>query len=293
MSANKNVRPTSRGTGEEPTMSNSVFDSMWQIGERVTRAPHVLLCLDFDGTLTPLIDHPEQVYLSAQMQRVLRSLAHHARMTVALISGRQRADVQARVAIPGLIYAGNHGLEISGDGFIFVEPQALEYQESLQALAAEVMGRLEAIEGAFVEDKGLTLSVHYRRADATQFEEVRRSVHAALARASHPFVLTAGDMVYEICPRVYWNKGSAALWIQDRLAHPEILPIFVGDDATDEDAFTALRDGVTVKVGMYGDTAAQYDLDGPADVRRFLEWLAELMRQTATPRLDNLASGGT
>jgi trehalose 6-phosphate phosphatase len=234
--------------------------------------------LDFDGTLTPLVDDPGTVYLPDQMQRVLRALAAQPRVTLAVVSGRQRADVQARVGIPGIIYAGNHGLEISGDGFLFVEPQALAYREALEGVALGIGAQLDAIEGAFVEDKGLTLSVHYRQAALACEAAVRRAVEDALAAARQPLSLTVGAMVFEIGPRVHWHKGSALEWIRQRIAQRDVLALFVGDDATDERAFAALKDGITVKVGSSNATAAQYLVESPADVRRFLEWLAELLR---------------
>src|SRR5262249_22807685 len=147
--------------------------------------------------------------LCQQMERVLLSLAAQERVSLAILSGRERADLQARVGIPGLIYAGNHGLEISGPGFLFVEPMASSCQPELQALAEDLASPLQSIPGAGVEDRGLTLCVHDRGLDADQREAVRQAVHAALSQAHHPFVVTAGERDYEIRPRVYWDKGTA------------------------------------------------------------------------------------
>ncbi len=254
-------------------MSRSLFDAMPEVGEQLTRAAHLLLCLDFDGTLTPIVEDPATAYLSPPMQRVLRSLAGHERVTLAIISGRNRADLQVHVGIPGLIYAGNHGLEISGPGWFFVEPTAVSYCAALQLLAADLAKKVQHLPGAFVEDKGLTLSVHYRRVAAADRLEVWRLVHATLASRKHPFQLTTGDMVYEIRPRVDWNKGTAVGWIKEQLGKPDALVIYLGDDATDEDAFAVLGDGITIKVNGSSATAAHYHLEGPAAVRRFLEWL--------------------
>jgi trehalose-phosphatase len=201
---------------------------------------------------------------------------------VAIVSGRERADLQARVGLPGLIYAGNHGLEISGPGFIFIEPTAVGYRECLQQLAEALVPRLKDIQGARVEDKGLTVSVHWRQAPAESAEEIRRIVHGALENTSHPFLLTTGDKVYDIRPRVYWHKGSAVHWIRERLGMQDALTVYVGDDATDEDAFAALPDDITVKVGEGSETAAVYHVRDPADVKQFLEWLANNLRQTVT-----------
>jgi trehalose 6-phosphate phosphatase len=260
-------------------MSLWLFDAMREVGEQIVQAPHVLLCSDFDGTLTPIVEDPAQTSLSPEVRRVLHSLAGQERLSLAVISGRARADLQARVGIPGLFYAGNHGLEISGPGCSFVEPTAEAHGASLKELGADLATKLRPVAGAFVEDKGLTLSVHYRRVADAEGEEVRRIVHAALASKDHPFHLTAGDKAYEIRPRVYWNKGAAVGWILGQLDEPAALVIYLGDDVTDEDAFAALPEGITVKVGGPSETAARYRLEDPAEVLRFLEWLESFVHQ--------------
>jgi trehalose-phosphatase len=262
-------------------MSQPLFDAVREVGERIVEEPHLLLCLDFDGTLTHHVDDPSQAQLSPQMERALLALGEHEDVTVAIIGGRDRADLQARVGIPGLIFVGNHGLEISGPGQLFIERTAAEHTEAVKKLAQELTTRLQAIPGCSVEDKGLTVAVHHRQVPTEAWDEVRRLVHGVLAGASHPFVLTAGEEAYEIRPRVYWHKGSAVGWIMDQLGKPDPLPIYLGDDVTDEDAFKALADGITIKVGGSPETAAHYCLEGPAEVRKFLEWLHDLLQHKA------------
>jgi trehalose-phosphatase len=257
-------------------MNNDVFPAMRDVGDRVARAPHLLLGLDFDGTLTPLVDDPQTVSLTSTMKTVLQSLADRQETTVALISGRSYADLKAHVAIAGAIYAGNHGLEIMGRGFQFVEPNAAAASRALKDIAKELGRQLQHIAGAFVEDKGLTLSIHYRRVAAMDREEVWRIVYNALANTNEFFHITTGNKVYEVRPRLRWNKGTALRWIQDRLEQPEALVIYAGDDVTDEDAFAALSDGVTIKVGDSAETAAQYLLESPTEILRFLEWVDQL-----------------
>lgn len=256
-------------------MSRPLFDAMSEVGGRIQHAPELLLCLDFDGTLTPLQDEPAQVSLAPHMQRALRSLTGQPGLYLAIISGRDRADLQSRVRMPGLIYAGNHGLEISGEGILFIEPTAAGCSDLIKRLAEELGRKLQGVAGTIVEDKGLTLSIHYRQVAEADAEQVRHLVHAALAGTDHPFQLSTGNKVYDVRPRVYWNKGSAVGWIKEQLGKPDLLVIYVGD-VTDEDAFTALPDGITIKVGDPSETAAQYHLENQSGVRKFLEWLAEL-----------------
>jgi trehalose 6-phosphate phosphatase len=272
-------------------MTRPLFDALDEISVRLALAPHLLLCLDFDGTLTPLVDEPALVCLSGHMRRVLESLAGQDNVSLAIVSGRERGDLQAHVGIPGLLYAGNHGLEISGDGFIFVEPTAVECRPALQSLATLLVERLRPIPAAVVEDKGLTLSVHYRLVPAEQRDEVRRTVAAALASMQQPLQLTTGDMVYEVKPRGCWNKGAAVSWIKQQLGKPDALTIYLGDDVTDETAFAALPDGITVKVGSSPATAARYQLDGPAEVRCFLDGLDDLLSHRPGPAPARVATG--
>jgi trehalose 6-phosphate phosphatase len=259
---------------EEKAMSLPLFESIPQIQDQLAKAAHLLICLDFDGTLAPIALHPAEVQLPPDVAQLLESLVQCPNTSVAIVSGRDRTDLQARVGIAGLIYAGNHGLEISGPGFIFIEPGAVAHRTALGKLATTLAQKLHGFAGVFVEDKGLTLTVHYRLAGDHAADEVKQIVHAALANASHPFLLTVGDKVYEIRPRVYWHKGEAVAWIREKLGKPDALVVYLGDDVTDEDAFEALKNDITVNVGPSGETAARYHLAGPGDVKRFLEWMA-------------------
>jgi trehalose-phosphatase len=256
-------------------MSRRLLDALNDIRPRLGGAPYLLLALNFDGILAPLVDNPALAVLDPGMDQLLQALADRPEMSVAILSGRERADLQARIKIPGLIYAGNHGLEISGPGVLFVEPGAASHRDALQELSTALTARLQAIPGVWVEDKGLSLSVHYRQAAEADWEEVRRVVNSVLAGSNHPPQLTQGEKMFEIRPRLYWNKGAATLWMRKQLGQPDALVIYLGSDVTDEDAFTALADHLTVRVGPPAEGAAHYYLEGPAEVQAFLRWLAQ------------------
>jgi trehalose 6-phosphate phosphatase len=145
----------------------------------------------------------------------------------------------------------------------------------VESLANALAKPLEGISGAAIEMKGLSVSVHYRHVAPEQHEAVRLAVHGVLAGSTHPFVLTTGRMVFDIRPRVYWNKGEMVRWISARIGRIDSLVVFVGGDPTDEDAFAALPSGVTVRVGPGPETQAKYHLEGPDGVRKFLEWLRD------------------
>jgi trehalose-phosphatase len=242
---------------------------------RIIAAPALLLGVNFDGTLTPLIDRPEHVQLNPEVRQTLRDLARRPSLKVAVASGRALADLQQKIGLPGLYYVGNHGLEIAGPGVTYVEPSAQSHRDLVGEISAVLASRLGHLPGVWIEEKGLTAAVHYRQASPDASDEVRRIVHNALAQNHHPFQLSPSQKAFDIRPRVYWNKGSAITWLRDQIGMPDALTVYVGDDVTDEDAFGALAEGVTVKVGRAEQSAATYQLDGPADVLRFLKWLLE------------------
>ena len=257
-------------------MTDSIFPGMHDIGERIRGAGHVLLGLDYDGTLTPIVDEPAHALLPSSMRQAIWALTQRNDVTITVISGREQSDVRELVGIPGVIYSGNHGMEISGPGMSFIEP-GKEAAGELHLMAQDIARKLRHIQGAFVEDKGLTLSVHHRRVAPVDSEEVWHTVHDAVGLHGERFHVTLGDKVYEVRPLVRWNKGSALAWIQAQINKPDTLVIYIGDDTTDEDAFRALgEEAVTIRVGDHAQTAARFLLSEPAMVQHFLQWVNEL-----------------
>lgn len=264
-------------------MNTPLFANLPLIAERIAASAHLLLGLDYDGSLTLIVDDPSRAWLHTDVRDTLGCLAQHPATTVAVISGRALNDVRTRVGLATLVYAGNHGLDIQGPAFRFAEPTALREKEELQLLSHELTAELSAIQGAAVEDKSLTLSVHFRRVDPSQHNDVRRIVEATIVNKTDRFLLRMGNHVCEVRPNVEWNKGTAVCWISDRLEKPGTLVLYLGDDSTDEDAFLALREHITVKVGDPTHTSAHYHLEGPAEVKAFLEWLAQVRGNEARP----------
>lgn len=258
-------------------MTAPFFPGMPDVGERIRQAAHVVVALDYDGTLTPIVEEPTLAALPAPMRNVLRALVRRDGVTVAVVSGRARADLQGLIGIPGVIYAGNHGLEINGPGLNFIEPGAGAAADELHILGQEIAKKLHPIEGTFVEDKGLTLSIHHRRAAPVNGEDIMRIVQDVVAPRRDRFHVTLGDKVYEVRPLLRWNKGSAVEWIKAQIGKPETVVIYIGDDTTDEDAFRALgEEAITIRVGDHTQTAARFLLPEPASVQHFLEWVNEL-----------------
>jgi trehalose-phosphatase len=257
-------------------MTQPFFAALPDVAARIAKAPRLLVCLDVERTLLSAEDKSARA--PQQLLRQLRTLSAHPRLTVALFSSRNRAELQAQIGIPGLVYVGNLGLEISGDGFLLVEPTAAGYSEELARLGARLIAKLANISGVRVEDKGLTIRIAAAQVAESESEEVRRIIHEALATANHPFHLTRRDNVYEIRPRVPWTKANAVLWIKERLEAPNSLVVYISDDERDDETAAALPEAITVKVGGPPETLAHYRLEGPADVWPLLNWLENALK---------------
>lgn len=248
-------------------------------------ASHILLLADYDGTLAAIVGRPEDAVLSASVRQKLQALARKSRTSVGVISGRQLAELKSLVGIEGIYYSGNHGLEIEGPGLKYINPQAEEACPTMQDLAAQLTPALRNIEGVIIQDKGLSVSVHYRLAKP----EKEDAVTSAVKRITAPHVDKGEIRVYpmkkvwEIRPPVNWDKGKAVEFIgheiKANLKLSRLLTVYPGDDTTDEDAFKVLHrpEGWSVFVGQENaSSAAEYFLNSVAEVEEFLSRLLEL-----------------
>lgn len=263
--------------------------SAWpEVAKQLRSARHVLLLLDYDGTLTPIVERPELADLPEGVRQLLEALARQRRLILAIISGRALVDIKEKVGISGIVYAGNHGLEIEGPQISFVSPLAEEFKPVLRRLHYQLSQALGAVKGVLVEDKGLTLSVHYRQVADDKGEEVRSIFERITgdAAVSGKIRITSGKKVYEIRPAVAWDKGKVVKILMEKRGggerKSEPLPIYIGDDLTDEDAFRAIENyggGISVFVGG-GDSpsSARYFLQSPEEVAKFLSLLLEETR---------------
>src|SRR5215510_9715444 len=229
--------------------------------------------LDYDGTLTPIVSHPEDAWLSDSMRQTLRLLA--ARVPVAILSGRDLDDVRGRVHVDGIVYAGSHGFDIAGAGGLRRE-LGVAYLPALATAEVELREALDEIPGAQLERKHFSVAAHYRNVNQNDAFKVAGAVDAVAAR-HHELRRINGKKVYELLPDIDWNKGRAVLWLLETLdlERGNALPIFIGDDRTDEDAFRALeKRGVGILVSEQPQaTAASYWLKNPEDVECFLREL--------------------
>jgi len=259
-------------------MSQPPANLVSEIEARISSASSLSLFLDFDGTLVPISGDPTAPRLDRDAAATLRVLSTENNLVTTIISGRAIEDLYARIRLDGLIYAGNHGLEIFGRQFRFVEPAAAARREPLARLCEELALDLRPLPGAIVECKGLTASVHYRLAAEADRGRIQQTVYAATARNGGLFRVNPGRKIFDIVPRTNWHKGAAVAWINRHLGEKEVLTVYLGDDTSDEDAFAVLPDAVTIKVGAPAATCARYRLSDPAAVHDFLRWLVHRVR---------------
>lgn len=241
---------------------------------RRAKGKHLVLLLDFDGTLCAFEADPGAVTLPDSRRDALVKL--QSRATIGIVSGRRLADVRDRVALDRIIVAGLHGLEIEGLGERYVHPDLEKSREAVAAVREALRAAAGGIPGAFVEDKEASVALHFREADAAG----QRSALEAFAAAADPYLSTArlrllrGSYVLELLPNIDWNKGHAVAWILERLARDRapLFTVYIGDDVTDQDAFTVVeRDGMAIAAS--DRVTANVHLDGPVGVERFLHAL--------------------
>lgn len=263
--------------------------SAWEeLRGELKAARRILLLSDYDGTLTPIVARPELAHLPENTRQLLRVLSRKPGFTLGIISGRALADLKDRVGLKGILYAGNHGLEIEGPDISFVNPLAEEVKPVFRAMRQVLSKALARVRGVIVEDKGLTLSVHYRLVDEEKSEEVRSIFErvVATARSLGKVRTTAGKKVYEVRPAVDWDKGKAIKLLMKRYGKggrgSGLVPIYLGDDLTDEDGFRAIErygDGLSIFVGEENtNTIARCFLRTPAEVEKFLSLLLTMPR---------------
>jgi trehalose 6-phosphate phosphatase len=278
-----NSRLSRRGSSDSKTLKSStkatpiqttpkpqfLFDCWAKVDQRVRKAKHIVVFLDFDGTLVRLRHKPGEVFLGVPARRVLSRLVRRRRVTLCFISGRQLSDLQQRASVEGAIYFGLHGWERSNG-----QPPELPGTRKLRKVMESVRQQVLDLPGVRVEDKGICFGVHYRTARKPATEKARAIVKEALARLGSGFNLMAGKKIWEIYPKDMGNKGKAAKDLLQQIPGRKLV-IYAGDDTTDETAFALLRNDVTIRVGKFRETRANFFVRGPAEVVMFLEKLEE------------------
>jgi len=263
-----------RGRPADVGVPPSALECLDEIRSRVG-GRQLAIFLDYDGTLTPIVDRPDAALLSDEMRSVLRRLT--GCFPVSVISGRGLDDVRELISLDNIYYAGCHGFEIQAPGEEDRQPERVnEFLPALDGAERELRSMVGSLSGAIIERKRFTIAVHYRMVAKENAGKVAEAVRRV--ERLHPELHKAGGkMIYELKPGIDWDKGKALLQMLKMVGSErgETVPLYLGDDLTDEDAFRAIENiGIGIVVmSPPRKTAAHYALENTGEVRRFLESL--------------------
>ena len=253
-----------------------------EIEKRILGKKSLFIGLDYDGTLTPIVGHPDQAELAKGTKSLLADLSGLPHTFVCIVSGRAYRDVRRKVGVDGIIYAGNHGMEIKGKGLSFSVRDSKKIVKEVSEICRNLNQSLKGIAGVWVENKGLTASVHYRLAESKDAQKAKSIVFPMMTSYAR-LKLARGKKVWEIRPHVDWNEGKAISYVLDACLkeswRSKSAVVYVGDDQTDEDVFRLLgQDGITTLVtkSPRHRSSALFFLTHPREVISFLGWLGNL-----------------
>nr|UBY07886.1 TPP7 [Oryza sativa temperate japonica subgroup] len=263
-----------------------------------SKGKQIVMFLDYDGTLSPIVDDPDAAFMSETMRMAVRSVAKH--FPTAIVSGRCRDKVFEFVKLAELYYAGSHGMDIKGPASrhaaakspphnkrVLFQP-ASEFLPMIEQVHQRLEQATSSIPGAKVENNKFCVSVHFRCVDEKSWGALAETVRRVV-REFPRLRLSQGRMVFEVRPTIKWDKGKALEFLLDSLGFADcsdVLPVYIGDDRTDEDAFKVLRrrgQGVGILVSKHPkETSASFSLQEPAEVMEFLLRLVEWNRLSRT-----------
>ncbi|XP_031096334.1 probable trehalose-phosphate phosphatase H [Ipomoea triloba] len=269
----------------------SALDMFEQI-IKASKGKNIVMFLDYDGTLSPIVDDPDSAFMSDPMRSTVRKLATY--FPTAIVSGRCRDKVYSFVRLAELYYAGSHGMDIKGpsrgskykkgaEEDVLFQP-ASEFLPMIDKVYKTLLQQTSSTPGVKVENNKFCVSVHFRCVDELKWGELAQQVRSVLKE--YPKLrLTQGRKVLEIRPIIEWDKGKALEFLLESLGYAnstDVFPVYIGDDRTDEDAFKVLREigqgfGILVSK-LPKDTQASYSLQEPSEVMVFLRRLVEWKR---------------
>jgi alpha,alpha-trehalase len=268
--------------GERPQpVAASALAHLEEIEQRISGYAPVVF-LDYDGTLTPIVRRPEEAQLDEAMREAVAHLAKYCR--VAVISGRDLTDVRERVDLPQLHYAGSHGFDISAPQGKHLLRKGEEFLPRIEQVEERLRRDLADVPGAHIERKKYSVAVHFREVSAERAAEVAAIVEQVHAQY-RSLRCNQGKKIFELQPDIDWHKGKAVDWLISEAMRPgrQALPIYIGDDVTDEDAFAEIRSdgiGILVDDSAERESLAHYRLTDSEEVRLFLGKLAQLLQRS-------------
>lgn len=248
--------------------------------QNLRKSKHVILFLDYDGTLVPIKKRPGLARIPGRTRKLLKALSKKKWAKVFIITGRTLRNIKGLVGLDSLSYVGNHGFELEDRDLKFYSKEAEDSKKAIAEIHKKLIKSLRGVNGVIIEDKYYTLSVHYRLVKKNNIDILKRKFYniVNLYKRKKTVIVTEGKKVLEIRPNIKWNKGTMTEWLMKRIKFEKPFPIYIGDDRTDEDAFGVLKKrGLTILVsGKSIPTKAKYRLKSPEEVFRFLNNLIKL-----------------
>jgi len=256
-----------------------IFDDLKKI-KRNLEGKYLYLFLDYDGTLAPIVATPNKAVISIETKRLLGFLSEKKNCRLAIISGRDLSDIKKKIGLKNIIYSGNHGFQIEGPKIKYELAVPAGYKKILQRIRLKLKEKLSGINGALLEDKNLSLALHFRLAGKKQRSSIKTIFHETIIiyLVKNKISIKSGKKVLEVRPPLPWDKGKVVLWLLARqevlTKSQKIIPIYIGDDITDEDAFKALKNkGLTIFVGYTDYSQAKYYVKDVKEVQDFLKYI--------------------
>lgn len=245
------------------------------ISQKLITSKGFLIFLDFDGTLSPIVSDFKNANIDPEIKNILKKIILLDNVFVMIVSGRKLEGLKEKINLPGLNYAGNHGLEWIINGVYDRFPIGEKITNSLNEVKKIYYQLSEKYEGIFVEDKSMSISIHYRSLEKSREAEFKKDFYRLVKDTKEEKIIefVEGKKVIDARPKIDWNKGQIIEIVTQQI--PGKLAIAIGDDTTDEDMFGKITKGLTIRVGESGQSKAEYFLDSIDDVNRFLNYLHE------------------
>lgn len=253
-------------------MSVALHEVLHRLRDAYCCGGSLALLFDYDGTLTPIVDHPRLAVLGDETKQLLAALADRPRIHIGILSGRKLDELKALVSLPGLYFSGTGGMELDLQGRRITHPHADQVAAVMTRLSEYLEGQLSAYPGAWLEKKGLGLTVHYRQTPEHLLDSLQSVVAEAVGNFAGELRILHGPKAWEIATAKGWSKGTAVrLILADFVAASDVL-FYAGDGANDAEAIAEVAEmgGITVGVGPDAPSASEFRLPDHAALRAFL-----------------------
>lgn len=248
------------------------------------RGTSLALLFDYDGTLVPIVEHPSLAVLSTETRHRLEQLALTPSIFVGVLSGRAIDDLRDRVGLEGAYYVGTSGLELSFGSLAIAQPERAHAFSLVAAVVRPIRGAIAGYAGAWLEQKPLGLTVHFRGVAPSRIEALRTDVADAIRPFCDTLRVVDAVMAIEIAPDLGWTKGTALRLILEHVGGTAVLPLYAGDDANDADALLAAADlgGVAIGIGPRAPSLAPYRLPNACSLGSVLDVLLDMLVDSET-----------